>query len=344
MREYSANDLDHLVIQKPSDLHELEVALTTPDPAEPPQPALPTSATPIRRQLDELIMWGKVRPDNLSRGRKILTWIRSLLQEPFPGPYYPRFLRRRDIQSFHDYVGSVASFSVTATPVTEAKPGARNYQSRTSNGQSGDDQPKSSSPTFLSLSQKIYDAEVSRRDSINTRCSAVLSTAAILGTLVVAASQLGLTLRSTPITKVTLTVLAFFLVSLVYLGYSITIALRVHGDIQGVGIDFDDLKACNPDHVLDLYNFDTSEALLIYGKLNWCLNNNFKYRLHSAGRALRNGVIAVIVAGALSPWALMPSTSTNSTLPTTHLSSSQAVASTRPFKGSPNENASVALR
>ena len=98
--------------------------------------------------------------------------------------------------------------------------------------------------------------------------------------------------------------LAFFLVSLVYLAYSITIALHVHGDIQGDVIDFNDLNTSHPETTLDEYNFNAAKPLLICGKLNWCLNNNFKFRLQSAGRALRNGVIAAIVAGALSPWAL----------------------------------------
>jgi hypothetical protein len=43
---------------------------------------------------------------------------------------------------------------------------------------------------------------------------------------------------------------------------------------------------------------------LLYGTFNWCLNNKFKDLLHSAQACLRNGLIAIIIAGALSPWLL----------------------------------------
>jgi hypothetical protein len=292
MREYAANDLVQQSLAKSLVLLEPKEVPPAGGKSEPDQSIV---------QYDKLIMQDNVHPDTVTWTEKIPIWIRRPVRQVIPGRSYPRYLRRRGRMSFDNYVTSVQSLTVPATPTTKVKAKDRN-----NNNSSSDDQPKSSSPTFFSLSQKIYDTEASRRESINARCTTVLSTAAILGTLVVAASQLGLTLRGAPITRVTLTVLAFFLVSLVYLAYSITIALHVHGDIQGEVIDFNDLNDSRPGTTLDEYNFNAAKALLICGKLNWCLNNNFKFRLQSAGRALRNGVIAVIVAGALSPWALTP--------------------------------------
>ncbi len=67
--------------------------------------------------------------------------------------------------------------------------------------------------------------------------------------------------------------------------------------------------------------------MLLYANYNWCLNNEFKYRLQSAQRALRNGVIAVIIAGAVSPWAVSSSAGGASGLPqTTSVVSSHAPA------------------
>jgi hypothetical protein len=232
-----------------------------------------------------------------------------VLRQVFPGPYYPSNLREADKKSFDDYIHRIPSLEATiiASLKTSASPGSKDT------AQDGQKQPHnkdtSSSPTFLSMSQNIYDAVTSRRESINTRCAAVLGTAGILGTLVVAAGQLGLTLRSGPANNYTWAVLVFFLVSLVYLGYAIALALHVHGDIQGEVIDWNNLDTCNPRETLDAYNFNVSLVLLTYANLNWALNNNFKHRLHSAGRSLRNGVIAVIVAGVLSPWAITSTTS-----------------------------------
>lgn len=214
-------------------------------------------------------------------------WIRPILRQPIPGPTYPGYLRDSDKATFENYWQFINNL---APP--------QQY-----------DKDKDSSPTLLSLSQKTYDAETSRRDSINGRCSTVLNTAGILGTLVVAAGQIGLTLHNHPVSGPAWPVLIFFLISLAYFGYSVTIALQIHGGIQGDLIDAYDLWADNPQSEIYNYNFRIAKTVLLYANYNWCLNNDFKYRLQSAQRAVRNGVLAVIVAGAISPWAVSPSTS-----------------------------------
>jgi hypothetical protein len=321
MREYPASDLDHQNLQELPTLLEMEEPPARPVKAEmavqtdTQQPRLPSALVSFQDDHEKLLDRGTLQIGDESSDDKYPEQ-RRILRQVLPGPYYPSYLRQGDKKSFEDYIDAVPSLEATIKSSLGATANASPVDGTSSDGCKSPHQDKdaSSSPTFLTLSQKIYDAEMSRRDSINGRCTAVLSTAAIIGTLVVAAGQLGLTLRGGATNGWTWPVLAFFLISLVYIGYSITIALQVHGDIQGEVIDWTDLNASNPKNLLDAYNFNVGFALLTYAKLNWCLNNNFKHRLHSAGRALRDGVIAVIIAGALSPLALTPST-TNNTLP-----------------------------
>jgi hypothetical protein len=161
-----------------------------------------------------------------------------------------------------------------------------------------------SSPTLLSFSQKIYDAEATRRESINTRCGVVLSTAGILGTLVVAASQLGLIQQGGSLKPFAWIIYLFFVISLVYVLRSIMIALRVQGGIQADIVDAHDLQAGKPASFLDQYNCNMAKTNLLYGTFNWCLNNKFKDQLHAAQLYLRNGLIAIIIAAVFSPWLL----------------------------------------
>lgn len=233
--------------------------------------------------------------------------LRPILRQLLPGPTYPKYLRDSDTTTFENYWHFIDDLGLPPQ-----------------------DKDQISSPTQLSISQRAYDAEATRRDSINTRCSTVLSTAGILGTLVVAAGQIGLTLHKQSLSGSTWPVLIFFLISLAYLGYSIVIALQVHGAIQGDLVDARDLWSYNPAQTsINGYNLNIAKTMLLYANYNWCLNNDFKYRLQSAQRALRNGVIAVIIAGAVSPWAVSPSTSpTGAPTQPTPPASSHATANT----------------
>jgi hypothetical protein len=161
------------------------------------------------------------------------------------------------------------------------------------------------SPTLLDSSQRIYDSEVARRESINTRCGAVLSTGGILGTLVVAAGQLGLAQRTGTFNVATWVDLGLFIASLLYISASITMALAVQGDNQGSLTDPTDLPPNDPAETnLENYNLRMSKVYLNYTIANYALNNTLKSRLQSSQRCLRNGIIAIMVAGMLSPVAL----------------------------------------
>ena len=195
----------------------------------------------------------------------------------FPSPNYPKGLRGTDKDDFSYYWKQIDKFSVG--------------QTRPSSG-----------PTLLSASQRFYDGEATRRESINTRCGAVLSTAGILGALVVAAGQLGLMQHKGSFSFAAWIVYVLFVVSLAYLGLSIVTALKVQGDIQGNAVGPDDLLFSCPQQDPDDYAINVAKRNLLYATIDWCLNNSFKFRLNSAQRYLRNGIIAIIAAGVLSPW------------------------------------------
>jgi len=128
----------------------------------------------------------------------------------FPSPKYPQESRDGDKTQFERDWGDIGALSIGAPPAGGHAPG-------------GDSPPPTSGPTLLSASQRVYDAEISRRDSINGRCSAVLNTAGILGALVVGASQLGLIRGS--FDWAAWIVYPLFVISLAYLTFSIVIAL-----------------------------------------------------------------------------------------------------------------------
>jgi hypothetical protein len=160
-------------------------------------------------------------------------------------------------------------------------------------------------PTLLTTSQRIYDAEATRRESINTRAGALIGTAGILGSLVVAAGQLGLDQKSGAFGIAAWSVLVLFVISLAYLAASLLLALRVQGARQGAVVDPTDLPATAAERTSDgLYNIRIAEVQLESFVYNYRLNNELKYLLLSSQRCLRNGLLAIILAGVISPAAL----------------------------------------
>jgi|SRR5215813_1275508 len=160
-------------------------------------------------------------------------------------------------------------------------------------------------PALLAVSERIYDSEVSRRESINARCAALLSTGGILGALVVAAGQLGLAQKKGSYGTAALIVLVLFIVSLLYIGASIVMALAVQGSRQGSIVDPTDLPPKGGNELnTDPYALRLAKVHLTYTIQNYASNNALKFKLVSGQRCLRNGIIAIIIAGILSPLAL----------------------------------------
>lgn len=273
MRYLAANDLQHLSF--------------TAMPAPPGQEAVQAPDDPIPRlhkRLEEFLRIAKARDGAHQEPNPPAA--AKIFRQFIPQSRYPRNWSQTDFDDFTTYWND----DIQVLSVTQGHA-------------QGSNEDKNSSPTVLSVSQRVYDAETTRRESINTRCTTVLSTAGILGTLVVAASQLGLIHQGGSLTSLAWIVYIPFIISLIYLIFSIIIALKVQGDIQGEVFDPRDLRV-DATRPLDYYNCSVAKINLLYGMFNWCLNNKFKYRLQSAQRCLRNGLIAIILAGALSPWAL----------------------------------------
>lgn len=202
------------------------------------------------------------------------------IRQLIPGWKYPPALEAQDQSYFDGYNKAIDKIANSPKP-------DGNYSS-----------------AVLAASQRIYDGEASRRESINTRCGAVLSTGGILGALFVAAGQLGLTLKKGTFGGVGWLLLAVFLIALLYLGVSITMALAVQGSEQGNVVDPGNISTGDHQQDIDVYNIQLARQYLKYTVLNYQVNNRLKFQLHSAQRYLRNGIIAIIIAGMLSPLAL----------------------------------------
>lgn len=209
------------------------------------------------------------------------------IRQLFPGWKYPTKLREQDKTYFQRY----------STDIQALKGAVQNYEA--------------CGPAVLAASQQIYDDELARRESINTRCSAVLSTGGILGALFVAAAQLGLTQEKGKFGVLAEFLLAAFIIALVYIGFSITMALAVQGQVKGSVVDPSNISGAEKANA-DRYNMELAIYLLNYTVANYGVNNDFKFKLNSAQRCLRNGIIAIIIAGILSPWTLRTAASSGS--------------------------------
>jgi hypothetical protein len=213
------------------------------------------------------------------------------IRQLFPGWKYPSKLGGQDKVYFDRYSNDIQTL----------KDAAQNYET--------------CGPAVLAASQKIYDDELASRESINTRCSAVLSTGGILGALFVAAAQLGLLQEKGKFGVSAGFLLAAFFIALIYIGFAIAMALAVQGQVKGNVVDPSDIVRAEKSNV-NQYDMALAIYLLDYTVKNYGVNNDFKFKLHSAQLCLRNGIIAIIIAGMLSPWTLRTAAAIgSSTLP-----------------------------
>jgi hypothetical protein len=230
----------------------------------PPVPAAPVLAAPA------------VAARNQTQARR---YQENPVRQLFPGWKYPTKLGEQDELYFQDYSNDIRALEDTAQ------------------------EHEVCGPAVLTASQKIYDDELARRESINTRCGAVLSTGGILGALFVAAGQLGLIQEKGKFGVFAGFLLAAFIIALVYIGYSITMALAIQGQVKGNVVDPSNISRADKADI-NRYQIKLAINLLDYTVANYRVNNDFKFKLNSAQRCLRNGIIAIIIAGVLSPWAL----------------------------------------
>jgi len=162
---------------------------------------------------------------------------------------------------------------------------------------------------LLAVSERVYDAQEARRDSFITRSGFVLGAGGILGALVVAAGQLGLLHKKGSSFGIAgWIVLILFIISLLYLGASLVIALGVQGAARiaaPVEIDPSDLVPRSKEEMnAKNYNVRLAKLHLFYAIENYGTSNRMVRRLYASQVCLRNGVIFLIVTGMLSPLAL----------------------------------------
>jgi hypothetical protein len=216
---------------------------------------------------------------------------KETFRQLIPAWRYPKAVGEKDASYFKEYNDAIAEL------VSSAKA------------------PDNYGPAVLAASQRLYDDELSRRESINTRCGAVLSTGGILGALFVAAGQLGLMQQKGSYGVAAWFVLTAFLIALAYVGFSITMALAVQASLRGNVVDPGDLAVSASELNPNNYNIHLAKRNLIYTVKNYEVNNLLTFRLHSAQRCLRNGIVAIILAGMLSPLALHTSAARAGALP-----------------------------
>jgi hypothetical protein len=236
-------------------------------PAVPASPALAAPAVPAAPA---------VATRNQAQPRR---YRENPIRQLFPGWKYPTKLGKQDESYFQGYSNDIRALEETAQ------------------------QHEVCGPAVLAASEKIYDDELARRESINTRCGAVLSTGGILGALFVAASQLGLIQEKGKFGVLAGFLLAAFIIGLVYIGCSITMALAIQGQVKGNVVDPSNISTVDKADI-NRYQIRLAIKLMNYTVANYRVNNAFKFKLNSAQRCLRNGIIAIIIAGMLSPWTL----------------------------------------
>jgi hypothetical protein len=164
--------------------------------------------------------------------------------------------------------------------------------------------------SLLAASERLYDAEIARRDGFITRSGFILGSGGILGAIVVAAGQLGLMHeKGGSFGIATWAVLILFLISLLYLAASLIVALGVQGLAPvanfSIVVDPFDVSSQAADKTgAGSYNIHLAKAHLLYAIDNYKLNNEIAFRLHASQVCFRNAVIVIILTGALSPLAL----------------------------------------
>jgi hypothetical protein len=214
----------------------------------------------------------------------------DFVRQLIPAWYYPKAVAEKDASWFAKYNSDISALVSSA------------------------ETPDKYGTAILAASQRLYDDGLARRESINTRCGAVLSTGGILGALFVAAGQLGLMQQKGSYGIAAWIVLVLFIIALAYVGFSIVMALAVQAALRGNVVDPGDLVISPSELNPDEYAIHLAKRYLFYTVQNYKVNNELMFQLHSAQRCLRNGIVAIILAGMLSPLALhMAATSGTST-------------------------------
>jgi hypothetical protein len=145
----------------------------------------------------------------------------------------------------------------------------------------------------------LYADEFRRRDSIEQRTAGLLGATAVVGALLVAAGQILLTSGRPAIGWSAWVILAFYVLSLVYFGVAVIIALVVLATSRGYVLGPDDVVAPNHATMADaaLYHRHLAARALHVTIGNYQTHNAQMGRLTRGLRSFRNGVMALLIAG-----------------------------------------------
>lgn len=163
--------------------------------------------------------------------------------------------------------------------------------------------PTSDDPKLLAQSWKIFDNEAARRNSIDTRASAMMPAISLAATLV---TGVGFTIfkDATLAASATLIIMATYLVALVYLVRTMILVFRIHGQVFRNTPDPSDLPvpesvAANPPPPSG-YDRILACKIMTYTVLNYKVNNVQSDLLFVAQRTFRNAIFTITMGGALA--------------------------------------------
>jgi hypothetical protein len=161
---------------------------------------------------------------------------------------------------------------------------------------------------LLAQSWKLFDNETARRNSIDSRASAIMSAIGLAATLVTGVGFTVLKDASIPLMARVMILLGYVL-SLVYLVRTMLLLFQVHGDVPRSTPDPSDMvtgplpppAADAPNApILSPYDRRLACKIMTYTVDNYRINNMQADALFVAQRAFRNGILAIVLAGSVA--------------------------------------------
>src|ERR1700682_3092673 len=163
--------------------------------------------------------------------------------------------------------------------------------------------PSADDEKLLANSWKIFDNEVARRNSIDTRAAALMPAIPLSATLVTGVGFTVLKDASLPASARWIILLSFLL-SLVYLIRTMLLLFLIHGEISRHTPDPADLvttptvlPAVAGAGAVSIYDRRLACKIMSYTVNNYRVNNVWSDALYVAQRAFRNAIIAVVLGG-----------------------------------------------
>jgi hypothetical protein len=161
--------------------------------------------------------------------------------------------------------------------------------------------PSTDDPKLLTQSWKIFDNELARRNSIDTRAAAMMPAISLAVTLV---TGVGFSVfKDATLTVVaSLIIMTTFLVALIYLVRTMVLLFTIHGKVIRNTPDPSDLPVPALTDPAKPSGYDRLLAckIMTYTVLNYKVNNIQADLLFVAQRTFRNAILTIALGGALA--------------------------------------------